>query len=465
MGLNRRRTLFDARGQRATDSKFHGTIRRDKVGTILSLTGVSCIVAGLGWMLCYMYFGRYELSLAFAALTGAGIFAARRRKRFDSRSLLIVSHVIFAVITLISIIDAPIEQVPRSVHLYFLPLAAGAAFTFEARERYGSALFPLICVAMCALFSTGALDSIAPNLSPPLEVRLIGAIFNPLLAMSVLATVFFIYRADSGKRLSLERELARAVRESRIDVLYQPQVSASGQVSGAEALVRWRRASGKAVAPDVFIPLAEESGLIKEIGLEVLRQACAVVQRWSADAVMRQIRVSVNISPMQLADADFVPSMMAVIQQAGIAPSSLEFELTESALCDHAPSTLERMRQIEALGISWALDDFGTGFSSLSALRTLPVRRLKIDRQFVLDASAEHGGPELLGKIIEISQVMGMEALAEGVETQAQLQQLIRLGCTRFQGYLFGRPMPPEQLEALAAHSQQAPRGSLRGEH
>lgn len=462
MGLSRRRTLFDTRAQRATDSKFHGTIRRDKVGAILSLTGISCIVAGLGWMLCYMYYGRYELSLAFAALVGAGVLAARRRKRFDSRSLLIVSHVIFVVITLISIIDAPIAQVPRSVHLYFLPLAAGAAFTFEARERYGSAGFPLICVAMCALFSTGALDAVAPGLSPPVQVRLIGALFNPTLAMAVLATVFFVYRADSGKRLSLERELARAVREGRIDVLYQPQVSAAGEVSGAEALVRWRRASGKVVAPDVFIPLAEESGLIQEIGLEVLRQACAVVQRWSADPAMRAVRVSVNISPVQLADADFVPSMLVVIRQAGISPASLEFELTESALCGHAPTTVERMRQIEAYGISWALDDFGTGFSSLSALRTLPVRRLKIDRQFVLDASAEQGGSGLLGKIIEISQVMGMEALAEGVETEAQLQQLIRLGCTRFQGFLFGRPMPPQQLEALAARRQVPPGHAVR---
>lgn len=449
MGMSRRRSLFDARPLHAADSKFHGAIRRDKVGAILSLTAVSCISTGLGWMACYLYYGSYLLSLAFVALAAAGVVAASRRRRCDSRSLLVVSHVIFAVILLIAIIDAPFGGVSRTVHLYFLPLAAGAAFTFEARERYGSTIFPLLCAAMCAAFSTGLLDSIAPGMSPPAPVRQLGAVTNPFLAMVVLATVFALYRADSGRRLSLERELARAVPEGRIDVLYQPQATADGQIVGAEALARWRRSAGDVVAPDVFIPLAEESGLIKSIGLDVLRQACATLEAWSHVSATRALKVSVNISPLQLADAGFVEAVTAVIVASGASPALLEFELTESALCGHVPTTLQRMRQIEALGVSWALDDFGTGFSSLSALRTLPVRRLKIDRQFLVDAGTEQAGHGLLGKIIEISQVMGMQALAEGVETRAQLQLLVSLGCSRFQGFLFGRPMPATQLQAL----------------
>jgi EAL domain-containing protein (putative c-di-GMP-specific phosphodiesterase class I) len=159
----------------------------------------------------------------------------------------------------------------------------------------------------------------------------------------------------------------------------------------------------------------------------------------------------VNISPVQLQDEALVSSVSAIIRAAGIDPVLLEFELTESALSADTAAVVGRMEQLESTGVSWALDDFGTGYSSLATLRTLPVRKLKIDRQFLAEATRQESAQQLLGKIIEISHVMGMSALTEGVETIDQRDLLIRLGCDHFQGYLFARPMPRQELDAWLA--------------
>lgn len=438
----------------AQTPKFDGAGRREKVGAILSLTGASCILLGLGWMACYLYFDRARLAMAFTGLIAVGILAAARTGRSDSTSLLIVAHGIFIAICAVAIIDAPIAWVPRSAHLYFLPLAAGAIFTFEPRERYGSVVFPLLCTAALVAFATGLLDAAAPQRSPPIEVRQWGAISNTVMSMALLAAVFVIYRADIGRRLQLERSLGRAVRNGEIEVHYQPQVRADGALTSVEALVRWRHPSGTLVHPDGFIALAEESLLIRDIGLEVLRQACATLQRWSLDPGRSHLKIAVNVSPVQLMDERFVASVIAIIEGAGVAPRSLEFEVTESALGGESAHACAAMRAIEAFGVSWALDDFGTGYSSLATLRRLPVKVLKIDRQFVADATSQEAARRLLGKIVEISEIMGLDAIAEGIETLEQKELLLRFGCRRFQGYLFGHPMPLVRLEQwIDSHS------------
>lgn len=418
------------------------------MAAILMLAGVACLSLGLAWTLCYLYFGRRELSVVFVGLAVVGVLAIRRSKRSDGASLLLVAHGVLAVICAIALIDAPIAWVPRSAHLFLLPLAAGAALTFERRERYGALFFPLACLAAFAAFAVGALDSLAPNLSPPVEVRAWGARANTTISMALLAAIFAIYRIDSGKRLRMERELGRAVRNGEIEVHYQPQVRGSGIVSGVEALVRWRHPSGRLLSPDGFIHLAEESTLIREVGLEVLRQACEVLRSWSADPRTQSLRLAVNISPVQLLDDSLVASVAQIIRAAGVDPALLEFELTESALSTEGAAMIARMEALESTGVSWALDDFGTGYSSLATLRTLPVRKLKIDRQFLVEATRQESAQQLLGKIIEISHVMGMAALVEGVETREQRDLLIHLGCDHFQGYLFARPMPRAALQA-----------------
>ncbi|WP_313140380.1 EAL domain-containing protein [Stenotrophomonas sp.] len=427
--------------------KFQEAPRRRKIGTILSLAGISSILLGLAWTACYLYVDRAELAAPFLGVMAVGVLAVVRSRRADGASLLIVAHGVFLSVVAVAIIDAPIAWVPRSGHLFLLPLAAGAAFTFDARERYGSLVFPLACLATFAAFAIGALDFLAPGTSPPIEVRVWGARSNTVISMTLLAAIFAIYRKDIGNRLRLERELGRAVRNGEIEVHYQPQVHGNGVVTGVEALARWRRPSGDLLPPGAFIAQAEESGAIRDIGLEVLRQACETLKQWSSTAHARHLRVAVNISPVQVLDDAFVPSVAAVIAQAEIDPALIELELTESALSHDAGMVIEKMKALETLGLTWALDDFGTGYSSLATLRTLPVRKLKIDRQFVVEAVSQENAQRLLGKILEISQVMGMSALAEGVETAAQWELLVGLGCDHFQGYLFAPPMPKDALE------------------
>lgn len=188
--------------------------------------------------------------------------------------------------------------------------------------------------------------------------------------------------------------------------------------------------------------MAEDSALICDLGLEVLRQGCETLNDWSRDPATRGLKLAVNVSPMQLLDDEFLAAGAALIRSSGINPGLLELELTESALSADATLVASRMTAFEKMGVTWALDDFGTGYSSLSTLRALPVRKLKIDRRFVDEAVKQEGARRLLGKIVEISQVMGMDALAEGVETIEQRDLLVSLGCTHFQGYLFARPMP-----------------------
>ncbi|MGE6331624.1 putative bifunctional diguanylate cyclase/phosphodiesterase [Stenotrophomonas sp. NPDC077659] len=426
--------------------KFQEAPRRKKIGTILKLAGVSCVFLGLAWTLCYLYFDRAELAVGFTGLMVVGVLAITRSRHADGMSLLIVAHGVFLSVVGVAVIDAPIAWVPRSAHMFLLPLAAGAALTFDARERYGSLVFPLICLATFAAFAVGALDFLAPGTSPPIEVRAWGARSNTFLAMALLVVIFAIYRIDIGNRVRLERELGRAVRNGEIEVHYQPQVRGNGVVTGVEALVRWRRASGELLPPGAFIAQAEESGLIRDVGLEVLRQACVLLAQWADQPATHGLRVAVNISPIQLLDPGFVAAVSAVIGDAGVNPALIELELTESALSAETAETIEKMEALERFGVTWALDDFGTGFSGLSTLRTLPVRKLKIDRDFVVEATTQERAQRLLGKIVEISQVMGMSALAEGVETSAQRDLLVGLGCDHFQGYLFARPMPKADL-------------------
>ncbi|WP_295959895.1 EAL domain-containing protein [uncultured Xanthomonas sp.] len=437
-------------GESWVSLKFRDSNRSRKMRSTLTLAGVSCTTLGALWTVCYLYYGRPELALAFVGLTAVGLLALCRRRHCDEASLSLVAHGVFVVVLVISFIDAPIGTVPRSVHTFFLPLVAGALFVFDRSRRYRALVFPLACLGAFVAFGSGELDWLAPASSPPLGMRRLGAISNMACAASLLAAILHIYRNDVNARISLERELARAVGNGEIEVLYQPQVSANGSMLGAEALVRWRHPSGKLLTPDKFIPLAEESQLIRDVGLEVLRQACSTLRRWSHEQDLRALVVAVNVSPVQLLDPNFVASVKQVITSEGVAPASLEFELTESALYVDTAGVRAKMHELKAFGIGWALDDFGTGFSSLAMLRTLPVTKLKIDRQFVNDAKADESSRRLLAKIVEISEVMGMVALAEGIEDAQQCEMLSAMGCRHFQGFLFGRPQPAHDLERLA---------------
>ena len=229
---------------------------------------------------------------------------------------------------------------------------------------------------------------------------------------------------------------------------YQPQVRHSGQAVGAEVLIRWRHPERGLVSPFEFIPLAEKTGLILPIGLWVLQTACAQLKAWESVPACSDLQLAVNVSARQFRQTDFVAQVAAVLQQTGARAQQLKIELTESVVLDDVADTIAKMNAFKTMGVRFAMDDFGTGQSSLSYLTRLPLDQLKIDQSFVRNIGIKPADALIVQTIIGMANNLGLEVMAEGVETQAQRAFLELHGCGLCQGYLFGRPVPVVEFES-----------------
>ncbi len=260
------------------------------------------------------------------------------------------------------------------------------------------------------------------------------------------------------QRLTIEQELRQALIMGQFELHYQPQIDAlTGGCCGVEALVRWNHPERGLIPPLEFIPVAEQAGLIDALGEWVLAQACGQAMAWF-DAGVPPMTVAVNMSPLQLLDADFVPSVRAALVASGLSPELLELEITESAIQTHIEAR-NALAQLRELGVRIALDDFGTGYSSLVSLKELPIDRVKIDRSFVADTLSSEQDTALLGTIIEMAHVLGCGVVAEGVEERAQVTKLRALNCDCMQGYFFSRPVAAQQIPRFTRHDN---RGEAR---
>lgn len=230
---------------------------------------------------------------------------------------------------------------------------------------------------------------------------------------------------------------------------YQVQVDQNKIPVGAEALIRWHHPEKGVIPPSEFIPLAEESGLILEIGAWVLHSACIQLKTWESREETRNLILSVNVSAKQFAQSNFVEQVILTLEQTGVNPSRLKLELTESMLASNIENTISKMQALKGLGIQFSLDDFGTGFSSLSYLKRLPLDQLKIDQSFVRDATSNQSDSAIVRTIIALGVTLEMNVVAEGVETADQYNFLAKNGCHIFQGYLFSRPVPIQEFENL----------------
>ena len=242
-----------------------------------------------------------------------------------------------------------------------------------------------------------------------------------------------------------ERALRAAI-PSQLLVLYQPQVDRDGRTVGAELLVRWKHTEQGLVSPAMFIPVAEQTGLIVDIGRWVLEQACRQLRAWSDDPLRRHLVLAVNVSSREFGHPGFVDGVREVLAATGADPARLKIELTESALAADVGEVVARMAALKSLGVRFSLDDFGTGFSSLGYLQRMPIDQLKIDQSFVRGMLTENSSASIVHTVIALGESLGVEVIAEGVETEAQRQALAELGCHHYQGYLFARPVPVEQL-------------------
>ena len=248
-------------------------------------------------------------------------------------------------------------------------------------------------------------------------------------------------------RLSMEKGLRRALQQKELLLFFQPQVDAFGEMMGAEALVRWKHPQKGWVSPNDFIPVAEETGFINPLGQWVLETALAKRKYWSEMRVPFSGHLSINVSSWQFARPDFVETTIIAIEKMQVPPAHITLEVTETALLGDIKDTIDKLSEIRRFGLTIALDDFGTGYSSLAYLRDLPLDILKIDKTFVdaLDANAHE---PLLESMVSIGRHMGLQVIAEGVETPIQLERLKALGCTVFQGYLFAKPMVSDDFVA-----------------
>ncbi|MCE1194250.1 MAG: EAL domain-containing protein [Acidovorax sp.] len=248
-------------------------------------------------------------------------------------------------------------------------------------------------------------------------------------------------------RAALENDLRQALEQGQFTLHYQAQVGCGVRVVGAEALIRWNHPARGMVPPSDFIPLAEETGLIVPLGAWVLRTACEQLRRWQDHPVTADLQLAVNVSARQFRQADFIEQVVTVLRQTGARPERLKLELTESLALDNVDDTIAKMNGLRALGLRFSMDDFGTGQSSLSYLTRLPLDQLKIDQSFVRNIGIQRTDALIVQTIIGMAQSLGIDVIAEGVETEAQRAFLEHHGCTLWQGYLFSRPVPVEVLE------------------
>ncbi|UOQ58287.1 GGDEF domain-containing phosphodiesterase [Leucobacter allii] len=254
---------------------------------------------------------------------------------------------------------------------------------------------------------------------------------------------------EAQERVHLISELRRGIRAGELRLYAQPIVDAERRLIGEEGLIRWLSPERGLVPPDSFIPLAEQTDVIVEIGEWVLEEACRILAEWSRDPRFRDVTFSVNLSARQLRTKDFAERLRELVSTHGVPAERLKLELTESVLQSDLESTIRMLTLLRADGILASLDDFGTGYSSLSYLHQLPVQQLKIDRSFVTTVAEDRQAAAIARTIVELGTTLGLQVVAEGVETEAQFAELRRIGVDAFQGYLFGKPRPVEELAAV----------------
>ena len=260
--------------------------------------------------------------------------------------------------------------------------------------------------------------------------------FDPLMQESLNA------------RVGMENELRKAIEHHQFQLYYQIQVDSNGHASGAEALIRWIHPSHGIISPFKFIPLAEETGLISPIGQWVMDTACGQLKLWQQNPLAKNLILAINISAKQFHQKDFVILVKSTLLRHGINPERLKLELTESMLVENINDIILKMEALSKFGIQFSLDDFGTGFSSLQYLKKLPLDQLKIDQSFVRDLVTDNSDRAIIRTIISIAHSLGINVIAEGVETEEQRQFLLDNGCTYYQGYLFSKPLPIDEFEA-----------------
>lgn len=374
-------------------------------------------------------------------VTALAVFALSWTHHDRSARVLLFGVLLCVIVGISVVLDVPTGTIPRSTHLYLLPLGVAAMMSFRDEPRglrYG-------VVAVCLLSFVVLASSYwtpFPGYSLSDETRGPGTWVNTLAAMLCLFAMLHVLQTDAVQRSAWEGELLEALSGQQYQLHYQAQVDNNGQVIGAEALLRWYHPQRGLISPGKFIPHAEETGLIIPIGKWVLETACAQLSGWMNEPGLQHLCLAVNISQKQFNQASFENEVLGLIRKYQIDPSRLQLEITETMVVRDMEELQHKMESLVAIGVTFALDDFGTGYSSLSHLKRLPLNKLKIDQSFVFDVLTDSNSEAIVRTVIGLGSNMGLTVIAEGVENAAQHQFLLDNGCLQFQGYLFSMPLP-----------------------
>ncbi|WP_282462977.1 EAL domain-containing protein [Acinetobacter pittii] len=395
------------------------------------------------WLIVYMdifftLISIFSLFLIYINRISAGILL--------SQSVLLVFPVVFCLFFDIATVDRP-----QVAHL-FLP--AGAILGYLNYRRDPSYLqFILILLSIgCFIFFSGSsfnLDSAIP-LSE--DIRDHGGWIATCVATLMICISIYTMQLEIQIENSMVKDLRLALAKQQFELFYQPQVNASETLIGAEALLRWHHPVSGYIPTKDFIPSAQSFGLMPEIGEWVLAQACKILQDWSKKAETKDLTLSINISPDHFMQPKFEQTLIGLIQQYEVNPSRLILEITENIALTNCVSMIEKMQFLSKQGVQLSLDDFGTGYSSLSYLQKMPISQIKIDRSFVQAALDDKRSNKLVTGIIKIGLDLNLRVLVEGIETHEQFSAFKSNGCTEFQGYLWGCPMPLNDFLKLLSH-------------
>ncbi|MGG2399684.1 putative bifunctional diguanylate cyclase/phosphodiesterase [Pseudomonas sp. SH1-B] len=407
------------------------------------LASLVMIMMGVLWGLFFSLRGYQAIALMDLAiiLSGMAVFFLTLRNRALSANLILFGALLVVVVASTLLLDPSTAAAPRATHLYLLPMSVAALMAFRGEPiwlRYGIFLLCLLLFLALAASNWRPTDFYAL----PDNVRIVGSWLQGGVAMTMFFFLLHILQSDSAERSQLDRDLRAAVRDQQFVLYYQPQLNDANRVIGAELLIRWQHPQRGILAPGEFIDHAENTGLIIPIGHWVLEQTAAQLRRWHDDPLYRDIALAVNISQKQFSQSSFVAEILGLIERHRIDAQRLELELTETLIVHDMEDLTRKMNALVERGVRFSLDDFGTGFSSLSHLKRLPLSKLKIDRSFICDVLTDANSEAIVRTVIALGQSMGMTVIAEGVETEAQRSFLTDNGCSQFQGYLLGRPMP-----------------------
>lgn len=399
------------------------------------------------WLIVAVDIATLGLAVATATLTWQG------RLRQASRLMIAVLYVVLCINALVY--DIPTAAVPRSTHQFLLALGVVSCLLTREEPAWLRHGIPLVCFVSYLAFASSNLGWVTPFALPD-SVRAGGVWVNNAIAMATVFAALWVIQNDVAERSGMESELQDALVRGELLLHYQPQVMAGDHVFGAEALVRWKHPRRGMVSPGEFIPLAERSGLMLPLGDWVMRTACRQLAAWQLRPETARLALSVNVSASQFAQPDFVARVLGCVEQSGIDPSQLKLELTESMLAHDLEDIIAKMTALKARGIGFSLDDFGTGFSSLSYLRRLPLDQLKIDQSFVRSMLDSPKEAAIAQALVSLGRDLGLGVIAEGVETLAQREFLRGLGCETYQGYLFSKPVPIGEFDALMRRIDEA---------